>query len=190
MTSLNTTMNGTHPPNCSNPTIERVGKTVAYCLILVVSLIGNIFIGIIVYETKTMRSPSTSSSQTRPCPICCSRLCATWIATLAARSRVLFYQRVVKSKPMSKLDCLQRQNEAFGQFSSFKYYYLSVCIILLYFPLVFMTIIYTIIVSNLRCHKIRGKQSDSLRKKMSEGRATWIEDVHCYRACVRCMFRA
>lgn len=57
MTGLNTTMNGTHPPNCSNPTIERVGKTVAYCLILVVSLIGNIFIGIIVYETKNHEKP-------------------------------------------------------------------------------------------------------------------------------------
>lgn len=51
-----------------------------------------------------------------------------------------------------------------------------------------MTIIYTIIVSNLRCHKIRGKQSDSLRKKTREERATWIEDVHCYRACYAVCF--
>ena len=34
---------------------ERIGKTFAYCLILVVSLAGNSFIGILVYKTKTMR---------------------------------------------------------------------------------------------------------------------------------------
>ena len=54
----NTTTNGTQLPSCSyNPTVEKIGKTFAYCLIFVVSLAGNIFIGIIVYKTKTMRKP-------------------------------------------------------------------------------------------------------------------------------------
>ena len=53
-------MNGTQPWSCpSNPTYtsEKVAKTLAYCLIFLVSLAGNIVIGIIVYKTKTMRKP-------------------------------------------------------------------------------------------------------------------------------------
>ncbi|XP_078355536.1 neuropeptide FF receptor 2-like, partial [Oculina patagonica] len=37
-------------------TAERIAKTIAYCLIFVVSLAGNTFVGIIVYKTKTMRT--------------------------------------------------------------------------------------------------------------------------------------
>ena len=51
-------MNGTQASGCfNNPTAEKIGKIFAYCLIFVVSLAGNIFIGIIVYKTKTMRKP-------------------------------------------------------------------------------------------------------------------------------------
>ena len=57
-TQLNTTMNGTQPWSChSNPTAEKIGQTVAYCLIFLVSLAGNIVVGIIVYKTRTMRKP-------------------------------------------------------------------------------------------------------------------------------------
>ncbi|XP_068686026.1 RYamide receptor-like [Montipora foliosa] len=35
----------------------RIGATVAYCLVFVVSLVGNSCIGIIVYKTKTLRKP-------------------------------------------------------------------------------------------------------------------------------------
>ena len=55
--NLNTTMNGTQPSNCYNPTAAKIGGTVAYCLIFLVSLAGNTCIGIIVYKTKTMRKP-------------------------------------------------------------------------------------------------------------------------------------
>ena len=55
--NLNTSMNGTQPSNCSNPTAEKIGYTLAYCVLLVVSLAGNSFIGIIVYKTKAMRKP-------------------------------------------------------------------------------------------------------------------------------------
>ncbi|KAL9952087.1 hypothetical protein ACROYT_G039291 [Oculina patagonica] len=52
-------MNGTQSliqsSSCYNPTAANIGKTFAYCLIFVVSLAGNIFIGIVVYKTKTMR---------------------------------------------------------------------------------------------------------------------------------------
>ena len=54
---MNTTTNGTQPWSCINPTTEKIGTTVAYCLIFVVSMVGNIFIGIIVYKMKTMRTP-------------------------------------------------------------------------------------------------------------------------------------
>ncbi|XP_068686703.1 RYamide receptor-like [Montipora foliosa] len=55
---MNTTINGSEI--CSfqwNPTTYKIGATVAYCLIFVVSLVGNSCIGIIVYETKTLRKP-------------------------------------------------------------------------------------------------------------------------------------
>ena len=56
--NVNTTMNGSQPSSCfNNPTAEKIGKTLFYCLIFFVSLAGNIVIGIIVYKTKTMRKP-------------------------------------------------------------------------------------------------------------------------------------
>ena len=55
--NVNTTMNGTQPLSCFNPTAERIANTIAYCLLFVVSLTGNILIGLIVYKTKTMRKP-------------------------------------------------------------------------------------------------------------------------------------
>ena len=51
-------MNGTQPSSCYwNPTAEKIGITLAFCLIFFVSLAGNIVIGIIVYKRKTMRKP-------------------------------------------------------------------------------------------------------------------------------------
>ena len=53
---MNTTVNGSL--TCSIPfnrTAAKLGKTFAYCLIFVISLIGNSFIGIIVYKTQTLR---------------------------------------------------------------------------------------------------------------------------------------
>ena len=43
--------------SCYNPTAAKIGETFAYCLAFIVSLAGNIFIGIVVYKTKTMRKP-------------------------------------------------------------------------------------------------------------------------------------
>jgi len=58
--NLNTTTNGTQPSSCSsNPTAEKLGHTVAYSLIFLVSLAGNTVIGIIVYKTKTTRKTIT-----------------------------------------------------------------------------------------------------------------------------------
>ena len=57
--NVNTNMNGTQPSSCYwNPRAEKIGKTFAYCLIVLVSLAGNTVIGIIVFKTKTMRKPT------------------------------------------------------------------------------------------------------------------------------------
>ena len=56
--NVNTTVNNTQLSSCfspDNPTAEKIGKAFAYCTITVISLVGNSFIGIIVYKTKTMR---------------------------------------------------------------------------------------------------------------------------------------
>ena len=51
-------MNGTLPLSCDwNPTAAKIGETFVYCLIFLVSLVGNTVVGIIVYKTKTMRKP-------------------------------------------------------------------------------------------------------------------------------------
>ena len=50
-------MNGSSCPSPFNPTAAKIGKTVAYCLIFVASLVGNSFIGIVVYKTRTLRRP-------------------------------------------------------------------------------------------------------------------------------------
>ena len=52
--NLNTTVNGTRLP-LSNYVSSSSLTTFGYCLIFVVSLAGNTFIGIIVYKTKAMR---------------------------------------------------------------------------------------------------------------------------------------
>ncbi|XP_068686103.1 RYamide receptor-like [Montipora foliosa] len=55
---MNTTINGSAFFHVHwNPTGYKIGATVAYCLIFVVSLVGNSCIGIIVYKTKTLRKP-------------------------------------------------------------------------------------------------------------------------------------
>ena len=57
---MNTTANGSSSSSCSsliNPEALKVGATVAYSLILVVSLVGNSLTVLIVYKTTTLRKP-------------------------------------------------------------------------------------------------------------------------------------
>ena len=57
-TNVTTTVNGIQiMSSCFNPAAERIGKTFAYCLLFLVSLVGNSFIGVVVYRTKTLRKP-------------------------------------------------------------------------------------------------------------------------------------
>ena len=56
--NVTATMNGTQSTSsCFNLTATRIGQTFAYCLLFVVSLAANTFIGIFVYRTKTLRTP-------------------------------------------------------------------------------------------------------------------------------------
>ena len=56
--NVTATMNGTQSmSSCFNPTATRIGETFAFCLLFVVSLAGNILIGIIVYKEKALRTP-------------------------------------------------------------------------------------------------------------------------------------
>ena len=51
-------MNGTQfMSSCFNPTAKRIGKTLAFCVLFIVSLAANTCIGIIVYRKKTLRTP-------------------------------------------------------------------------------------------------------------------------------------
>ena len=54
---MNSTVNGSSCSFLPNPTARKIGETFAYCLIFVVSLLGNSFIGIVVYKTQTLRKP-------------------------------------------------------------------------------------------------------------------------------------
>ena len=56
--NVSATMNGIQSmSSCFNPTARRIGETFAYCLLFLVSLVGNTFIAIIVFKTKTLRKP-------------------------------------------------------------------------------------------------------------------------------------
>ena len=54
---MNTTVNQSTCNIPLNPTAEKIWKSFAFCLIFVVSLVGNSFIALIVYKTPSMRKP-------------------------------------------------------------------------------------------------------------------------------------
>ena len=54
---MNTTWNESDCSSPFNPTAAKIGETFAYCLVFVVSLLGNSFIAIIVYKTQSLRKP-------------------------------------------------------------------------------------------------------------------------------------
>ena len=54
---MNTIVNGSSCSNVLHPTGEKMGKTFAYSLIFVVSVVGNSLIALVVYKKQTMRKP-------------------------------------------------------------------------------------------------------------------------------------
>ena len=54
---MNATVNGSDCLISVDSTAEKIGKSLAYSLLFVVSLVGNTFIAVIVYRTQDMRKP-------------------------------------------------------------------------------------------------------------------------------------
>ena len=54
---MNTTVNGTSCFSAANAVAGKIGKTLVFCLILVVSLVGNSCLAVIACKTQTMRKP-------------------------------------------------------------------------------------------------------------------------------------
>ena len=56
--NVTATMNGIQSmSSCFNPIATRIGETFAYCLLFLVSLVGNTLVAMIVFKTKTLRKP-------------------------------------------------------------------------------------------------------------------------------------
>ena len=54
---MNTTTNASSCSSPLNPTTKKIAETTAFCLLFVVSLVGNCLVVFIVYQTKNMRKP-------------------------------------------------------------------------------------------------------------------------------------
>ncbi|CAH3126634.1 unnamed protein product [Pocillopora meandrina] len=58
LANMTSKLNGTRPmSSCFNPSEVRIRKTIIYCLICAVSLVGNSFIGIVVLKMKALKRP-------------------------------------------------------------------------------------------------------------------------------------
>ena len=237
---MTTTVNGSDCYSQLNPTAEQIGKTFAYCLILVVSLLGNSFIAIIVYRTRTLRKPINffivnMAMSDLLCPIfyipftlagiyvdswlisgplgeavcklynflspvssfvsieslvlialdrykavvfplrpalISSKLCpffilATWIVALGVCSTILFAVKLVEY-PSGQLMCEWRWNEAFGESLPYTDYFLALCVVFLYIPIVLLSILYCIILIKLKTQIAPGEQlinAEKIREK-------------------------
>ena len=104
--------------------------------------------GAVVYP---LRSPIISS---KLCPLF---ILATWIVAMAIFSPYLVAFKLVDYQ--GGLACRLRWNEAFGEFSSFEYYFPSILVVFCFIPLVIIAILYIIIYLKLKSHKIPGEQS-------------------------------
>lgn len=230
--SNNATANGTATSiNCSEyPTAERVAKTLAYCVIIVVSLTGNILIGSIVFKVKSMRRTinylivnmamsdiilpifavpriltrlylgywlidghfgsalcklvyflqdvsNAVSIQSLVLiavdrfgavvfplrrPVVSAKLCpyfilSTWIVAMALHSPYFFARKLDYSEGL--LRCALQWEEAFGESSSEASYYVAMFLLLAVIPFALMSILYSIIILNLRAQKIPGGES-------------------------------
>ena len=57
LTEVNATTNGTRETSCFDSTAAKAGTTTVLFVLFVASLVGNIFIALVVYKTKTLRKP-------------------------------------------------------------------------------------------------------------------------------------
>ena len=236
--NANTTMNGTTNGtrliwDCYyiySDTDTKIAATLIYSLIFVVSMVGNIFIAVVVFKTKAMRRPinflivnmamsdllfpiflfprivtslyvdSWLISDALGLALCkllnfladssaavsiqslvliavdrfgavvfplrssliSSKLCrffilATWIVAMAINSPYLFAYKLVDNQ--GKLACERRWNEAFGESSSFKNYFLAMAVVFFYIPLVLIGLLYEAIYSKIESQVMPGEHS-------------------------------
>ena len=228
---MNTTVNGSSCSDPLNSTAAKLGQTFAYCLLFVVSLVGNSFIGIVVYKTETLRKPinffivnmamsdlvypilmypwkltqlyggrywlfsgplGQASCKLIPVainvsslvsiqslvliavnrlravvfplrsPLVSSKLCpyfilATWIIAMAVCSPFMVANKLVGYR--DQLFCLLQWNDAFGESSSLANYFVTVFVVFFYIPIALLTVLYSIIIIQLRSQIIPGEQS-------------------------------
>ena len=236
--NVTATMNGTQSmSSCFNPTATRIGETFAYCLLFVVSLAGNILIGIIVYKEKALRTPinilivnmaisdllypiirfpllfvrlNTASHWliSSPlgqafCKLSCfatdvssavsiqslvliamdrfvavvfplrsslisSKQCRLFILVIWVVAMVVFGPLLFTWEFVEYLEgpvCHQEWKGTFEEFSSFKDYILVTIIVLIYVPLVLISILYFSIAIRIKSQNIPGEPSVNARKQ-------------------------
>ena len=231
-------VNGTQSmSSCFNPTATRIGGTFAYCLLFVVSLAANTFIGIIVYRTKTMRTPinilivnmalsdllypiflfpkifaelntaghwlvggplghaacklSSFAADVSTLvsiqsllliavdrfvavvfplrsPLISSKQCryfilVIWIVAMAVHCPYLIAFKVLEYP--EGLFCRWQRNDAFGEFLSQQTYILGLIVVIIYVPLVLISILYFVISLKIKSQNIPGKQSANARER-------------------------
>ena len=83
---------------------------------------------------------------------------ATWIIALAVYSPYLFVLAFVEYADEKQV-CKMLWNETFGPSSSFANYSLALYVVFRHVPIVFLTILHSIILIKLKKQKIPGKQS-------------------------------
>ena len=98
-----------------------------------------------------LRSPLISSK------LCTFFIVATWIVAMAVFSPYLFAFNL--SEYPGGLRCLMQWRKAFGEFSSFKNYFVSILVINIFIPFVLLAILYIIIFLKLKSQKIPGEES-------------------------------
>ena len=231
-------VNGTQSmSSCFNPTATRIGQTFAYCLLFVVSLAANTFIGIIVYRTKTLRTPinilivnmaisdllfpifyfpqilvllntaghwlvggplghaacklSSFAADVSTLvsiqsllliavdrfvavvfplrsPLISSKQCryfilVIWIVAMAVHCPYLIAFKVLEYP--EGLFCRWQRNDAFGEFLSQQTYILGLIVVIIYVPLVLISILYFVISLKIKSQNIPGKQSANARER-------------------------
>ena len=103
-------------------------------------------------------------------PLNCSKLCrffivSTWIVAMAIYSPYLFVFDLIEYS--GGLVCKGKWTEFFGD-SFFKNYFLSVITVIIYMPLVLITILYLTILLKVRSQKIPGEKSVSAREQRAK----------------------
>jgi len=115
--------------------------------------------GAVVYP---LRSPLISSK------LCPFFILVTWIVALACFSPYFFGYKLAEYH--GRLVCRMLWEEAFGEYSSFQSYFLSVLMAIVFIPLVVIAILYIIIFLKLKSQRSPGEQSTNAGQRQQRER--------------------